>query len=137
MKLAGWLLAALLAIPCSAGAQAASTTLQWTATGDDSLVGRATQYDGRYSPTRPDTLSSAAMASWWSAATVIPGLPAPLVAGSAQSLAITPAGGFAAGTTYYFVLRVADEVPNWSRYSNVAWRLFADGTAPAPIIDLR
>jgi len=40
-------------------------------------------------------------------------------------------------TTYYFLLKVADEVPNWSGYSNFAVKATGgDGTAPATITDL-
>ncbi len=136
MRATAWLWTlVLLLIAAQAAAQVSSTTLQWTAPGDDGDVGRATQFDGRYSTTRPDTLSG--MATWWASSSQIPGLPAPLIAGSIQSVTISPAGGFLSGVTYYFVLRTADEVPNWSDYSNVAWRLFPDIVPPAAILDLR
>src|SRR5207253_8869806 len=47
-------------------------------------------------------------------------------------------GGLTPLTTYYFLIRVADEVPNWSGYSNLAVRTTsgADVTAPRAITDL-
>ncbi len=91
-----------------------SLALQWTATGDDSTSGRASSYQLHYSTSAPgiDTLT------WWNqASTVASGLPAPRTAGSIDS---TRVAGLTPGTTYYFVLRVLDEVPNISGFSNVA-----------------
>jgi hypothetical protein len=40
-------------------------------------------------------------------------------------------------TTYYFVLRVGDEVPNWSAFSNLAVKTTTgDATPPAAVADL-
>ena len=39
------------------------------------------------------------------------GEPTPKAAGQAESFTVT---GLSANTTYYFALKVADEVPNWS-----------------------
>ena len=122
-------------------------TLDWTAPGDDGNVGTATTYQIRYGTSRPDTTGSAAagpagtalMNSWWASALPLPGiLPAPLVAGSAQS--VTVATGLNWNTTYYFILKTCDEVPNCSGYSNLASKTFGpppDETPPASVYDLR
>jgi len=44
--------------------------------------------------------------------------------------------GLVSGVRYYVVLRAADEVPNWSAYSNVATFIPSDKTAPRQIVDL-
>lgn len=124
-------------VPFPTHAQVASVTLTWTAPGDDGAVGTATSYEMRWSATRPDTTSAAARDAWWAAATAVSGMPAPLISGTAQSKAVAPAGGFTTGQTYYFVIRAADEVPNLSGWSNVAWRFIPDTVPPAPIMDLR
>ena len=120
-----------LALPGLAAAQTISTTLLWTAPGDDGMVGRATTYALRYRTTAivgTDTLS------WWNAATAVSGLPAPGVSGATDSVLVN---GLDPTKTYYFILRTADEVPNWSGYSNVAIKpASVDATPPAAITDL-
>jgi hypothetical protein len=120
---------------------AASVTLAWTAPGDDGNVGRASQYDVRFSSNqiqRSDTLS------WWTSpsTTVCAGLPRPSAAGSTDSFVVT---GLAASSTYYFVIRTADEIPNWSFFSNIAVVTTAalpdtnkheDETPPPPVAGL-
>lgn len=131
------LLLALLFIPFLPGkavAQLPSVTLDWTAPGDDGAIGTASTYQMRWSTVRPDTTSTAAMDAWWAAATSVPGLPAPAVSGTRQS--VTVAGPFPAGQTYYFVMKACDEVPNCSAYSNVAAKPVADTTPPSRILDL-
>jgi len=120
-----------LALPGLAAAQTVSTTLLWTAPGDDGMVGRASSYALRYRTTAivgTDTLS------WWNAATSVSGLPAPAVSGATDSVVVT---GLDPTKTYYFILRTADEVPNWSGYSNVAIKpASVDVVPPAAITDL-
>lgn len=95
------------------GAQAQTTsnsvTLSWTTPGDDSLTGTASQFDVRYS-TSPITATS------FASATRFLGTPAPGAPGSTQSVVVT---GLTAATTYYFAIKTADDVPNWSLVSNV------------------
>ena len=123
---------AALAINTVAHAQT-TITLNFTAVGDDSLTGIANKYDLRWSISRPDTTSQISKDAWWVGAVQVTGLPAPLVSGSPQSIST---GGFLQGT-YYFVLRVKDEVGNWSDWSNVAIKSVTDAIRPAPIRDLR
>ncbi len=105
-----------------------SITLSWTAVGDDGNVGTATTYDIRYST----ALISAAN---WDQATQIADEPTPLAAGTEQSYTVQ---GLNVSTTYYFAVKVSDEVPNWSGMSAVAIRATtADVAPPAAIIDLQ
>lgn len=112
-------------------AQTVGQTLVWTAPGDDGNVGRASQYDLRYS-TAPivgvDTLS------WWNAAIQATGEPLPGIQGTTDSLRVL---GLQPSTTYRAIIKAADEVPNWSGYSNVAVFTTADLVPPARIVDLR
>ena len=124
----------LFVIPFPVHAQVATIALEWTSPGDDGNVGTATTYQMRWSTTKPDTTSAAAMDSWWNAASVVTGLPAPLIAGSTQSYAVP--GPFTTGATYYFAMKACDEVPNCSTYSNVASKFLPDTLPPARIIDL-
>lgn len=93
----------------TANPTATSIDLTWTAPGDDAGSGTAATYDIRYStnPISDDT----------DFANAIPaaGEPAPQAAGSSESFTIT---GLSAATTYYFAIKTADEVPNWSTLSN-------------------
>jgi hypothetical protein len=87
-----------------------SVTLTWTAPGDDSTTGTASQYDIRYSLAPITELN-------WHDANQAAGEPSPQPAGSQESFDVT---GLQPGTTYYFAIKTADEVPNWSGISNVA-----------------
>ena len=122
----------LMLLATVAHAQATSTTLTWTATGDDGRIGTATSYTMRYAATAPgaDTLA------WFTGATNVPGLPAPTVAGTTQSVTVTPAGGFAAGS-WHFILIAYDDAGNKSPWSNVLVRTFGDVIPPGVITDLR
>ncbi|HEY0548201.1 MAG TPA: fibronectin type III domain-containing protein, partial [Verrucomicrobiae bacterium] len=91
------------------GATSTSATLSWKAPGDDGNTGTAASYDVRY---RTNAITS----NNWSSSTLATGEPAPAVAGTTQSFAVT---GLAAGRTYYFALRSADETTtNISELSN-------------------
>jgi hypothetical protein len=106
-----------------------TATLAWTAVGDDGTTGTATTYDVRYS-------TANITAGNWGMATQVPGEPSPRAAGQAETFTVT---GLTAGTTYYFAIKVADEVPNWSGLSNVpsgATLPAGDGTAPAAVTTL-
>ncbi|MBI5742653.1 MAG: fibronectin type III domain-containing protein [Candidatus Niyogibacteria bacterium] len=103
--------------------------LAWTSPGDDGSTGTATTYDIRYS-------TATITEGNWASATQATGEPTPLVAGTNQSMTVS---GLTAGTTYYFAIKTADEIPNTSAISNVpnlATLPTADTTAPAAITNL-
>ena len=108
--------AVALAVLAPGPAGADSIDLSWTAPGDDGDVGRAGAYELRYA-TSP--IAGADTLGWWSGATPAGVLPPPLVAGSREQFTVI---GLTTGITYYFVIRTADEVPNWSAFSNVSAR---------------
>ena len=128
----GLLALIVLGAPGRAMAQTSdSTTVEWTAPGDDGNTGRATSYILRY---RTTAISGTDTTSWWNSATSVSGLPAPATAGTLQSFVVR---GLSPSLTYYFILRTADEVPNWSGFSNVAIKLpRTDTMPPAAITDL-
>jgi chitodextrinase len=105
-----------------------SVPLSWTAPGDDSLTGTATQYDLRYS-------TALITAANFDAATPWTGVPVPGPAGTHQSVIIT---GLQPSTTYWFAMKTRDEVPNWSVMSNVISRATLaapDTIRPAQVAD--
>jgi hypothetical protein len=132
----------LFVIPIPGDAATPTTTLEWTAPGDDGNVGTAAFYEMRFAatPVGADTLA------WWNAATPVAGLPNPQVAGTTQSVVVS--SGLQWATTYYFILRATDDglpqpdgqpVPNTSGWSNVASVAFGpapDNEPPARVIDL-
>lgn len=107
-----------------------SVTLRWTTPGDDSLTGTASQFDIRYS-TAQITAANFASATRWTT-----GVPAPGTPGSQQSVTVS---GLSAATTYWFAIKTADEVPNWSGLSNVISRTTLaapDQTRPAALANV-
>jgi hypothetical protein len=100
--------------------------LHWTATGDDSLAGRADHYDLRVATAAPtDT------AAWWSAAAPVPTGP-PADTGRPDSASIDLPPG-----TYWFALVVFDDAGNASALSNIASQTVApQPSAPDAIADL-
>jgi PKD repeat protein len=96
-----------------------SATLTWIAVGDDGNSGTASLYDLRYSTSTITTGN-------WPTAYGISGEPEPNTAGQADSMTVT---GLDTGTTYYFALKVADEVFNWTGLSNIV-QLTTDDTPP-------
>ncbi len=138
MKPLGWialivglLLLVLLALLNRSEAQTVGVTMVWTAPGDDGLIGRAFQYDLRYST---NVIVGVDTLSWWNAATQATGEPAPGISGTTDSTRVL---GLQPSMTYRFIIKAADEVPNWSGYSNVAVKLTPDLVPPAAIVDLR
>ena len=108
-------------------ASSSSLTMGWTAPGDDSAVGTASQYELRYS-------TSAINSGNFSAATLVIGMSNPLSAGSSESFEVT---GLNSSTTYYFALITSDEIPNWSTISNLAsGATTLETIAPSVIADL-
>ncbi|MFZ1755762.1 MAG: CARDB domain-containing protein [Caldilineaceae bacterium] len=92
--------------------------LNWTATGDDGMEGKATAYDIRYSQA---PISDAN----FELANRVPDVPEPQAAGFQESVLV---GGLAPNTTYYFALKVADNVGNLSELSNVVLARTSSGT---------
>lgn len=91
--------------------------LTWTATGDDrDLPGTASVYDIRYS-------DSPVLPASFVDATHINGEPDPSPMGETDSLLV---GGLTAGTDYFFAMKVGDELPNWSKVSNMSIGLALD-----------
>ncbi len=109
---------------------ATSVQLNWTSPGDDGITGTAAQYDIRYS-------TSAITAANFELATTVTGAPTPAVAGTSQSVTVS---GLIPNTPYYFAMKTADEVPNWSGLSNVVLATTEAGTGdttpPAAVTDL-
>jgi hypothetical protein len=109
-----------------------SVTLIWTAPGDDGTLGRASRYDLRYSA---NAISGTDTTSWWNSATIVNMTgKTPAAAGQLDSMVVS---GLLSGTRYYAILRTADEVLNWSGYSNVAVFDVLDKLAPARVADLK
>jgi len=104
-----------------------SVRLNWVAPGDDGNSGTAAQYDIRYSTSPINNETD------WNNAVQVSGEPAPLAAGTAQSFTVT---GLDVETGYYFAVKTADEVPNWSDISNVVNMATIDDVPPAPVNDL-
>lgn len=90
--------------------------LMFTTTGDDSLLGRASHYDLRYQESSFGDVN-------WESATPVAGLAVPNASGERDTILVT---GLTPQTNYRFVLKVGDEVPNWSEVSNVARELAVD-----------
>lgn len=119
----------LLIAIAAGGAQAQSSwnsiAVSWTTPGDDSLTGLASQFDLRYSLSPINAANFASATRWTS-------MPTPAAPGTRQGVTVT---GLAPSTTYYFAIKTADEVPNWSLISNVISRATTavpDSGAPAP-----
>ena len=87
-----------------------SFELTWTASGDDGMLGTASAYDIRYQ-VRPILDETS-----WEEATRMPGPPSPQTAGEMETVTVT---GLTPGTSYFFAVKTADEVGNWSGLSNL------------------
>ncbi len=88
-------------------------SLTWTAPGNDGNQGTASRYDIRYSTSSV----GADTAAWWEGADTVADESSPAPAGTEQQFKVE---GLTPHSTYYFALRSADEVPNWSGVSNIA-----------------
>ena len=100
--------------------------LTWTAPGNNGMEGRAAKYDLRYYGRRL-TIQA------WDSATVVTSVPAPKPAGQTETFTLS---GMPAGI-WYFRLRTADQVPNWSDLSNVVSATVGDTIPPGQVTDLR
>ena len=103
--------------------------LQWTAVGDDGIVGTAASYEFRMS------MDSVALNNSFTTATLISNPPTPKIGGSAESW--SPTITVELGATYFFAVVVMDDAGNRSLVSNIARRTFPDNVAPSPVNDLR
>lgn len=92
--------------------------LRWTATGDDGMTGTANRYDVRYS-TAPITPEN------WEQATEVPDEPKPQAPGTKETFQV---GGLTPNTTYYFAMKVVDNVGNASPLSNIVIGKTSAGT---------
>ena len=92
-----------------AGLTLTSVTLMWTAPGDDGNWENATRYDIRYSQSPISTGIE------WNVASRVSGAPAPGPTGSRESFNVT---SLSHSTEYWFALKTADDVFNWSNLSN-------------------
>lgn len=101
---------------------ATTVTLSWTAPGDDGLDGTASQYDIRYSKTQLTDAN-------WHLANPLDNLPSPREAGNHEIFVVD---GLEPATDYYFGIRSADEVPNWSGLSNIIIRRTLEVSLPPP-----
>jgi hypothetical protein len=91
--------------------------LSWIAPGDDGTTGRASSYDIRYSTMESESpaVSEGNFAAADSLAPYcIGGIPTPLLPGSTQYVTLM---GLIPDVTYYFAIKAADELPNWSSLS--------------------
>lgn len=93
----------------TAGNSSNSINITWTAPGDDNNTGIASQYDIRYS-------TSTINEGNWNSANQATGEPSPQIAGSEEFFTIE---NLDPNTTYYFAIKSADEIPNWSVISNI------------------
>ncbi|MCK4415405.1 MAG: PD40 domain-containing protein [Candidatus Eisenbacteria sp.] len=102
-----------------------AVTLTWTAPGDDGTEGQASRYNLRYS-------MSLLTEAGWDTATVADSSMVPKAAGLVESLTVEdlPDG------VWFFGLKSADEVPNWSAISNVVSTTLVDTVPPATVSDL-
>jgi len=91
-----------------------SITLSWKSTGDDGDTGTATSYDLRYSTVEvgTDTLS------WWNSADTASTEPSPSPPGNIDSCTIS---GLSLDSSYFFLIKASDEVPNPSGFSNIGF----------------
>lgn len=113
----------------ASGPTQSSVFLSWASTGDDGVTGTSTSYDIRYS-------TSLITNANWASATQVSGEPAPLIAGTGQSLTVTSLSPL---TTYYFAIEAFDEAANVSGLSNIATAttlVSTDTIAPSTITNL-
>jgi len=89
--------------------QAYFVRLSWTAPGDDGVFGNASHYDIRYS-------ESFITEDNWHLATRFEFAPSPGTSGQPQYFIVTD---LVPATSYYFAIKSADDLYNWSPISNV------------------
>lgn len=98
----------------------------YTAVGDDGIMNQANVIQIRMA------LSEDSLINNWNVCTIAVEAPSamPLVRDTVTAdILITT------GPTYYFAIKTADEVLNWSLISNIAAKTYPDNTAPSAIGD--
>ena len=100
--------AAITDLSAQTGTNPGEVDLTWTATGDDGNTGTAAKYIIKYS-------QSYITESNWDSATAVSNPPSPRLAGTQESFTVS---GLTPGQTYYFAIKIQDEVPNTSYISN-------------------
>jgi hypothetical protein len=98
-----------------------SLTLAWTAPTDPDNA-QATRYDFRYSSSGPITNTNFNAATHYE-------ITAPRTAGSTESATVV---GLQAGIQYWFAIKTADAVPNWSNLSNSPSAVTQSGSRTDP-----
>jgi hypothetical protein len=116
-------------------ASAADVVLRWTAPGDDGTAGTASTYLIRYSLQGLAGSTSADSVDWWNnLSTPVGGsIPTPRVAGTRETFTMA---GLDSGTTYYYMIRTCDEIPNCSGYSNIAPKVAGAPTTATASADM-
>lgn len=106
-----------------------SIDLDWIAPGDDNILGKATEYDIRYSTTGWITEGN------WDSATQVTNEKPPQVAGTHEYFTVS---GLDKAQWYWFAIKTGDEVPLWSKISNspVSRTLLGWPGYPGPVKDL-
>lgn len=103
--------------------------LQWTAPGDDTLlgtgIGTCTTYDIRYRTDAPVTDGN------WTTATALTGEDAPSIFGASELWNTTTLPG---SGTYYFAMKAIDDAPNTSNLSNSTAIYVPSATAAPKVI---
>ncbi|MCP4674670.1 MAG: hypothetical protein GY854_03980, partial [Deltaproteobacteria bacterium] len=107
------------------GTSPGTVRLNWSAVGDDGLVGTANLYEAKYS-TVPIDMSN------WSSATAIDGMPNPRISGTNESFTVRNLEG---EIKYYFAIRALDEEGNAGQISTSvsAW---TPAVPPSSIVSL-
>jgi len=122
------------------GTYSGEIELSWTSPGDDGWnndFDSGSEFDIRYSTTAGESpaISTTTFSACSSVSEFSP-IPTPVTALWPYSMTVT---GLTPGTTYYFAMKTADDVLNWSGLSNGAttWaQIIQDTTSPAAITDL-
>lgn len=98
----------------------------YTATGDDGMMGQANQTEIRMAQTSDSLINN------WNACQIISDH-FPWASGIKDTILVT--FNAETGVPYFFALKIADEVPNWSLLSNIITRTFPDTDAPLAVTD--
>jgi len=124
------ILSNLSCAPIQSGPIAVTVKLKWTCVGDDGNSGTASHYDLRYSTSTISDANFNALTNKIAEST----MPIPKIAGTKDSVILSLT--LQSSTTYYFAMKVGDEVINWSTVSNNATITTPDIDSPAAVTDL-